>query len=87
MRKMRYDSFIDDGELRDIKNTRYKREVFQVQNFLSSLVPNPKRLGNPDEYGALVQHIIQVRTLTVFSERMGDRSKINILNLELVHQW
>ncbi|GMR48327.1 hypothetical protein PMAYCL1PPCAC_18522, partial [Pristionchus mayeri] len=31
----------------------------KVQNFLSSLVPNPKRLGNPDEYGALVQHVIQ----------------------------
>ncbi|GMT25060.1 hypothetical protein PFISCL1PPCAC_16357, partial [Pristionchus fissidentatus] len=31
----------------------------KVQNFLSALVPNPKRLGGPDEYGALVQHIIQ----------------------------
>ena len=31
----------------------------KVQTFLASLIPNPSRMGNPLEYGALVQHIIQ----------------------------
>ncbi|CAJ0936457.1 unnamed protein product, partial [Mesorhabditis belari] len=31
----------------------------KVQKFLSQLVPNPSRLGNPEEYGALVCHIIE----------------------------
>ncbi|KAK6015362.1 hypothetical protein OSTOST_19213 [Ostertagia ostertagi] len=31
--------------------------------FLSQLVPNPSRMGTPEEFGALVQHIIQNRYL------------------------
>ncbi|CAD6197150.1 unnamed protein product [Caenorhabditis auriculariae] len=31
----------------------------KVRTFLSQLVPNPSRMGGPQEYGALVQHIIQ----------------------------
>ncbi|KAK6050947.1 hypothetical protein COOONC_11549 [Cooperia oncophora] len=31
--------------------------------FLSQLVPNPSRMGSPEEFGALVQHIIQNRYL------------------------
>ncbi|KHN88089.1 3-hydroxyacyl-CoA dehydrogenase type-2 [Toxocara canis] len=35
----------------------------KVRNFLIALVPNPKRFGIPDEYGALVRHIIENRYL------------------------
>ncbi|PIO65280.1 hypothetical protein TELCIR_13063 [Teladorsagia circumcincta] len=35
----------------------------QVRTFLSQLVPNPSRMGTPEEFGALVQHIIQNRYL------------------------
>ncbi|KJH49887.1 oxidoreductase, short chain dehydrogenase/reductase family protein [Dictyocaulus viviparus] len=35
----------------------------KVRTFLSQLVPNPSRMGNPEEFGALVQHIIQNRYL------------------------
>ncbi|KAH7701131.1 ARD-1 protein [Aphelenchoides avenae] len=31
----------------------------KVRTFLGELVPNPSRLGNPDEFAALVEHIIQ----------------------------
>ena len=31
----------------------------KVVKFLSQLVPNPSRLGDPEEYGALVCHIIE----------------------------
>ena len=30
----------------------------KVRAYLAKTVPNPFRLGNPDEYAALVQHII-----------------------------
>jgi 3-hydroxyacyl-CoA dehydrogenase/3-hydroxy-2-methylbutyryl-CoA dehydrogenase len=30
----------------------------KVRAFLAKTVPNPSRLGNPDEYAALVQHIV-----------------------------
>ncbi|KAE9555873.1 hypothetical protein FO519_000958 [Halicephalobus sp. NKZ332] len=33
----------------------------KVRTFLAQLVPNPSRLGNPHEYGALVEHLIQNR--------------------------
>uniref|UniRef100_A0AC35UGM8 3-hydroxyacyl-CoA dehydrogenase type-2 n=1 Tax=Rhabditophanes sp. KR3021 TaxID=114890 RepID=A0AC35UGM8_9BILA len=33
----------------------------KVQTFLAATVPNPSRLGNVEEYGALVQHIIENR--------------------------
>ena len=29
-----------------------------VQEALGAQVPHPSRLGNPDEYGALVEHIV-----------------------------
>ncbi|CAJ0600868.1 unnamed protein product [Cylicocyclus nassatus] len=35
----------------------------KVKTFLSQLIPNPSRMGSPEEYGALVQHIIQNRYL------------------------
>uniref|UniRef100_A0A1I8AHU5 3-hydroxyacyl-CoA dehydrogenase type-2 n=1 Tax=Steinernema glaseri TaxID=37863 RepID=A0A1I8AHU5_9BILA len=35
----------------------------KVKTFLSQLVPNPSRMGNPEEYGALVQHILENRYL------------------------
>ncbi|EPB74025.1 protein, SNF2 family [Ancylostoma ceylanicum] len=35
----------------------------KVKTFLSQLIPNPSRMGMPEEYGALVQHIIQNRYL------------------------
>ncbi|KAJ1352875.1 hypothetical protein KIN20_009364 [Parelaphostrongylus tenuis] len=35
----------------------------KVRTFLSQLVPNPSRMGSPEEFGALVQHIIQNRYL------------------------
>lgn len=35
----------------------------KVHKFLCQLVPNPSRLGKPEEYGALVQHIIENRYL------------------------
>uniref|UniRef100_A0A914ZQS3 3-hydroxyacyl-CoA dehydrogenase type-2 n=2 Tax=Parascaris univalens TaxID=6257 RepID=A0A914ZQS3_PARUN len=35
----------------------------KVRNFLTGLVPNPKRFGIPEEYGALVRHIIENRYL------------------------
>ncbi|XGW29740.1 hypothetical protein V3C99_009075 [Haemonchus contortus] len=35
----------------------------KVRTFLAQLVPNPSRMGSPDEFGALVQHIIQNRYL------------------------
>ncbi|TKR77300.1 hypothetical protein L596_018297 [Steinernema carpocapsae] len=35
----------------------------KVKNFLSQLVPNPSRMGHPEEYGALVQHILENRYL------------------------
>uniref|UniRef100_A0A0M3HXQ0 3-hydroxyacyl-CoA dehydrogenase type-2 n=1 Tax=Ascaris lumbricoides TaxID=6252 RepID=A0A0M3HXQ0_ASCLU len=35
----------------------------EVRNFLIGLVPNPKRFGVPEEYGALVRHIIENRYL------------------------
>uniref|UniRef100_A0A0K0EQ50 3-hydroxyacyl-CoA dehydrogenase type-2 n=1 Tax=Strongyloides stercoralis TaxID=6248 RepID=A0A0K0EQ50_STRER len=35
----------------------------KVQTFLASTVPNPSRLGNVEEYAALVQHIIENRYL------------------------
>uniref|UniRef100_A0A8R1HI13 3-hydroxyacyl-CoA dehydrogenase type-2 n=1 Tax=Caenorhabditis japonica TaxID=281687 RepID=A0A8R1HI13_CAEJA len=31
----------------------------KVKKFLAQLIPNPSRLGSPQEYGALVQHIIE----------------------------
>lgn len=30
-----------------------------VQDALAAAVPFPKRLGRPDEFGALVQHIVE----------------------------
>ncbi|VDK59613.1 unnamed protein product [Anisakis simplex] len=35
----------------------------KVNDFLNELVPNPKRMGKPEEYGALVRHIIENRYL------------------------
>ncbi|CAI4231964.1 unnamed protein product [Auanema sp. JU1783] len=35
----------------------------KVTKFLAQLVPNPSRLGNPLEYGALAKHIIENRYL------------------------
>ncbi|KHJ94916.1 oxidoreductase, short chain dehydrogenase/reductase family protein [Oesophagostomum dentatum] len=35
----------------------------KVKTFLSQLIPNPSRMGTPEEYGALVQHIIENRYL------------------------
>ncbi|CAJ0585013.1 unnamed protein product, partial [Mesorhabditis spiculigera] len=35
----------------------------KVKKFLSQLVPNPSRMGEPEEYGALVKHIIENRYL------------------------
>jgi NAD(P)-dependent dehydrogenase (short-subunit alcohol dehydrogenase family) len=34
-----------------------------VKAFLNALVPNPNRMGNPEEFGALAQHIIENRYL------------------------
>ncbi len=31
---------------------------FQVRNFLAKTVPNPARLGDPDEYAHMVQQIV-----------------------------
>ena len=30
----------------------------KVRNFLAKTVPNPSRLGHPDEYAALVEHVV-----------------------------
>ena len=30
----------------------------KVRNYLAKTVPNPSRLGNPDEYASLVQHLV-----------------------------
>ncbi|VDO75112.1 unnamed protein product [Heligmosomoides polygyrus] len=35
----------------------------KVRTFLSQLVPNPSRMGSPEEFGALVKHIIENRYL------------------------
>uniref|UniRef100_A0A1I7Y2V5 3-hydroxyacyl-CoA dehydrogenase type-2 n=1 Tax=Steinernema glaseri TaxID=37863 RepID=A0A1I7Y2V5_9BILA len=35
----------------------------KVKTYLGQLVPNPNRIGNPEEYGALVQHILENRYL------------------------
>uniref|UniRef100_A0A0N4ZQB5 3-hydroxyacyl-CoA dehydrogenase type-2 n=1 Tax=Parastrongyloides trichosuri TaxID=131310 RepID=A0A0N4ZQB5_PARTI len=35
----------------------------KVRTFIASTIPNPSRLGSPEEYGALVQHIIENRYL------------------------
>uniref|UniRef100_A0A914CCG7 3-hydroxyacyl-CoA dehydrogenase type-2 n=1 Tax=Acrobeloides nanus TaxID=290746 RepID=A0A914CCG7_9BILA len=35
----------------------------KVKAFLNALVPNPNRMGNPEEFGALAQHIIENRYL------------------------
>ncbi|MFH4977759.1 hypothetical protein AB6A40_004468 [Gnathostoma spinigerum] len=35
----------------------------KVHRFLCQLIPNPSRLGSPEEFGALVQHIIENRYL------------------------
>ncbi|PAV91729.1 hypothetical protein WR25_23175 [Diploscapter pachys] len=38
----------------------------KVHNFLKNLVPNPRRLGSPQEYGELVKHIIEVELFFKF---------------------
>ena len=35
----------------------------KVRNFLAKNVPHPSRLGNPDEYAALVQHVVNNKML------------------------
>ena len=35
----------------------------KVRNFLAKNVPNPSRLGDPDEYAALVEHVIKNKML------------------------
>ena len=35
----------------------------KVRNFLAKNVPHPSRLGNPDEYAALVQHVVENKML------------------------
>lgn len=37
--------------------------IFQVRTFLADLIPLPSRLGHPEEFGALVRHIIENRYL------------------------
>ena len=35
----------------------------KVRNFLAKTVPNPSRLGHPDEYAALVEHVVNNKML------------------------
>ena len=35
----------------------------KVRNFLAKNVPHPSRLGKPDEYAALVQHVVNNKML------------------------
>merc|ERR1719262_2156578 len=35
----------------------------KVRNFLAKNVPNPSRLGDPDEYAHLAQHVIENKML------------------------
>jgi 3-hydroxyacyl-CoA dehydrogenase/3-hydroxy-2-methylbutyryl-CoA dehydrogenase len=35
----------------------------KVRNFLAKNVPNPSRLGYPDEYAALVEHVVKNKML------------------------
>lgn len=37
--------------------------VLQVRTFLADLVPFPSRFGSPEEFGALVRHIIENKYL------------------------